>query len=107
MKKTDRKFDIWKVDFARKYVKTSEEVITKVDYFDVLGISRNGSLVLRDGFKKKRWIKQEYFNSSDSPIWFETINKTYGYIIRERVHDDLIKGITRPIQIEIISEKNT
>jgi len=86
-KTTKREFKIWKVDFAREYVKTGEPVISEVNYFTILGISMNGSLVLSDNYGKKRWIKDEYFNSSWSPIWKETRNKTYGFIIREQPMD--------------------
>lgn len=89
MVKTDIKFRIWKVDFTKKYVKTGEPVITEVFYFKVLGFTKNYSLVIVDNFNTKRWIKEEFYNSINAPIWFETTNKKYGYIFRAQTDTDL------------------
>jgi len=91
MKETNRVFKIWKVTFQTH---ENDLKIREVDYFRVIGISRKGSLVIEDNFGKKRWIKEEYFNSTNSPIWKESINKPYGYIIREQQNNvDITKGI--------------
>ena len=80
MKKTKRKFTIWKFDYGNKNNKTERPIITIVDDFKILGITKNGSLVLMDKSNKKRWVKKEYFNSSYTPMW-------NGHIIRENPVD--------------------
>jgi len=83
-----RKFRFWKVELNENFELTEESKIKEVYNIYVCGISRNGSLVIKFINKqyesKKFWIKESYFNQSDSPIWRPTPKKRYGYIIREQ-----------------------
>lgn len=73
MKPTDQKFVFWRI---------SKNGVFPTDYWRVLGITKNESLVV-DGRYGKLWIKKEFYDSKDSPIWFISSGKDYGYIIRK------------------------
>lgn len=106
----DRSFIFYKVDFSKCNELETEPKVYHFELFEPIGITVNGSLIVLDnrsktrqkngGKPKKFWIKEEYFNSTDSPIYFETINKNYGFIVREVFpNQDITKVIAASYKI--------
>jgi hypothetical protein len=97
MIKTERKFGIWKC------FDNNETLIDQSKVLEVLGITKNGSLVI--GWKKNKslkkfWVKKEFFESSYAPPFKFTCNKTYGYIIRELPSDKDVQYAVAFIAVE-------
>ena len=77
-----REFKIWEIIHNH-----GEETIKVCNYLEPIGFSKNDSLVVIDKFGKKRWIKPEFFNSTEAPLW--RVGKRF-YVIREVLdHSDL------------------
>lgn len=55
--------------FIVEYNKT--EIIRIKEYYCymAIGYTKNFSLIIKDIFGKKYWIKEKFWNSSESPLW--------------------------------------
>jgi hypothetical protein len=89
------KWDFWKVDFSKKDLKTGCPAIQYCDYLDALRITPTGKLAIHFNDKSPMhgtqrgghvyYVPEEYYNSSNSPVFRLTNKKSYGYIIRRKV----------------------
>lgn len=85
------KYDFWKIDFSKTDIKTGEPCIKKCDedFIQALRITPSKKLAIQYCYAFGRkpkiyYVDERYYTASDSPVWFPTINKKYGYIIREK-----------------------
>jgi hypothetical protein len=89
-------FEFYRVDFLYEEhnLRTGEvmPVVKKINWFKVVGLTKNFSLVVIDIKGKKQWVKQEFYNSSSSPYWKK--NHRYGILVRAKTEEiDEIKKI--------------
>lgn len=77
-------FQFWKYDFktVNRQLRTGNITpnVTELDWFTPIGFTKNNSLIVLDIKGKKQWIKEEFWNSSNSPFW--KTNDRYGILVR-------------------------